>query len=368
MKIGFVLDDGLDTNDGVQQYVRTLGSWLMQQGHQVDYLVGESQKISPNVYSLSENFSVTFNGNRLTIPFYAPTRRIKELLKNEQYDLLHVQMPYSQVLAGKIIKHAPKQTTVVGTFHILPLGRLQTFANYILGALLKPSLRRFQSVCSVSPAAQAFAASAYGLGTTVIPNMINLTGWHTKVQPCPLKLVFLGRLVPRKGCRQLLQVLQALPDAERKSLQVIIAGAGPEQTNLKKFAARTDLDVTFLGYIEESEKPGLLASADYAVFPSLGGESFGIVLLEAMAAGAGVVIGGDNPGYRSVLQLFPETLIDFTDTQLAATKFAELLKDYRLRRRIHVKQQTAIQQYDINYVGQKIIELYQNAMQSNQSD
>ena len=362
MKIGFVLDDGLDSNDGVQQYVRVLGTWLSQQGHEVNYLVGESKKLSKDIYSLSKNIKMKFNGNRLTIPVYASSRLIRDLLNREQYDILHVQMPYSPAMAAKIIKYASPHTAVIGTFHILPLGRPQTAANYMLAKLLRPTLGRFNAMCSVSDSAQKFAARTYGLDSTVIPNMIDVAQWQTTVVPVSRKIVFLGRLVARKGCQQLLQVLHALPPAQRQSLQIVIAGAGPRQVSLEKLAGKFGLNAVFLGYVAESDKPALLASADYAVFPSTGGESFGIVLLEAMAAGSGVVIGGDNPGYRSVLDPFPGCLIDFTSTRAAAAALSKLMNDTQAKRKLHDQQKQAIKNYDVNIVGQKIIEMYTKAL------
>ncbi len=79
MKIGFVLDDGLDSNDGVQQYVRTLGAWLTQQGHIVDHLAGETKQTAEHIHSLSKNVTMKFNGNRFTIPFSASSQKIRVL-------------------------------------------------------------------------------------------------------------------------------------------------------------------------------------------------------------------------------------------------------------------------------------------------
>ena len=106
MKIGFVLDDTLDTADGVQQYVLLVGGWLKRQGHDVHYLVGHStRKDVDNIHSLARNVRVSFNKNRLSVPLPASTRAIKNLLKAEKFDVLHIQMPFSPFLAGKIILH-----------------------------------------------------------------------------------------------------------------------------------------------------------------------------------------------------------------------------------------------------------------------
>jgi len=98
LKIGLVFDDSLDSSDGVAQYVKDLGGWLSGQGHEVSYLVGETKLTEwrgGKVYSLSKNQAVYFNGNRLSVPLPANSRRIRELLNAKNFDIMHVMVPYS---------------------------------------------------------------------------------------------------------------------------------------------------------------------------------------------------------------------------------------------------------------------------------
>ena len=113
LKVGLVLDDSLDRNDGVQQYVRALGGWLADQGHTVHYLAGQSRADGKTVHSLSRNVNVRFNGNRLSMPLPANAGPIKALLAKEKYDVLHVQMPYSPLMAGKVISNAGPDTAAL---------------------------------------------------------------------------------------------------------------------------------------------------------------------------------------------------------------------------------------------------------------
>lgn len=363
LKIGLVIDDSLDRNDGVQQYVRTLGGWLSANGHDVHYLTGGSTKASSTTHSLSRNLAVRFNGNRLTIPLPANKAAIRKLLEREQYDVLHIQMPYSPLLAGRIINLAGARTAVVGTFHILPLGQMQTMGSRLLASIQRGSLNRFDAICSVSVPAQAFAKKSFGIKTSVIPNMIDAKLWQSSIPLHPGRVVFLGRLVPRKGCLELLKAVQLL--SERTDLsrtEVLIGGNGPELKKLKAYCERTDLSqVKFLGYVEEKSKASLLASAEIAAFPSLGGESFGIVLIEAMAAGAGVVLGGDNPGYRSVLAAAPEALIDARNTKQFSDVLEMFLTNKKLRGRIRAEQNQTLKNYDTAVVGKEILGLYKTA-------
>lgn len=113
-----------------------------------------------------------------------------------------------------------------------------------------------------------------------------------------------------------------------------------------------------MGFVDESDKPALLAGADIAVFPSTGGESFGIVLIEAMAAGARVVLGGDNVGYRTVLGDHPDLLIDPKDTKAFANRLAHFLEFEQSRIDAATWARKAVKQYDVAFVGNKILHIY----------
>lgn len=362
LKIGLVLDDSLDrSQNGVQQYVQSLGAWLLAQGHTVHYLVGQTQSSDESVHSLSRNIAVRFNKNRLSIPLPANKKRIQQLLADEQYDVLHVQMPYSPMLAGRVIAAAPPKTAVMGTFHILPFGKTQQYASKLLSSVQRRSLQRFDAICSVSSAAQSFADSHFGITSQVIPNMIDVRRFVSTYNIKPRRVVFLGRLVPRKGCKEFLEAVHALPPKLLSGLEVIVASDGPQRAQLEAYVQKHDLPVTFVGFVSESQKTELLATSQLAVFPSLGGESFGIVLIEAMAAGAGMVIGGNNPGYASVLGEWPDVLVDPRDAKGFAHTLQRFIEDTEAHASIHAEQQKAVKQYDTNVVGAQILDLYKTA-------
>lgn len=369
MNIGLVVDDSLDRPDGVQQYVLTVGTWLSSQGHTVHYFAGASKRTDlPNLHVMSRNVSVRFNANRLTTPLPAKKDHLKKLLSDIDLDVLHVQMPYSPWSAGRLVQAAPKNTAVVGTWHILPYRKREQLATRLLRAPARSSLRRFDEFIAVSRPAGEFAHTTFGITAQVVPNTIDLHKFRVKALTARTKsprVVFLGRLVQRKGAWQLLQALAAVPSIQK--LDVILAGDGPDRPKLEAFAHAHKLPVTFLGSITEEQKAPLLASAEIAVFPSLSGESFGIVLLEAMASGAGVTLGGDNPGYRSVLESLPDSLIDATDTASFAARLSSLLGDSKLRQSIHVAQQQLVQQYDIQTVGTRLVKIYAKALRARQN-
>lgn len=372
LKIGLVLDDSLDPPDGVQQYVLTLGAWLSDEGHEVHYLVGQtSQRQLPHIHSLSKTLSVRFNGNRMGTPLPASKKAIKKLFAAEQFDVLHVQTPFSPFMAGRIVGAAPKTTAVVGTFHVLPDSWLSAHANKLLGVLARRAWRRFDAVACVSQAAQDFAQDICKVPTQVIPNVVSVSRFASAQgtkSADKISILFLGRLVPRKGCQHLLEALKVLQERRQDlpPFQVRICGKGPLLETLQQYVKTNQLEtvVRFEGFIEESAKPALLASSDITVLPSTGGESFGISVVEAMASGAAAVIGGDNTGYRSILGDQPELLCDPTCHEAFADKLALFLRDAALRQTMAAWGKTAAEQYDVQLVGPRIVELYQQSLQS----
>ncbi|MBA3757704.1 glycosyltransferase family 4 protein [Candidatus Saccharibacteria bacterium] len=366
LKIGLVFDDSLDRPDGVSQYVKTLGKWLSAQGHEVRYLVGQTtleQWQGGRVYSLSKNIPVSFNGNRLTTPLPVKKSRVREILSFEEFDVLHIQIPYSPFMAKTVINNSAALTAVVGTFHILPAGWMASWGTKLLRLTYGRSLKRVDKMLSVSTSAAEFAQQTLKRESSVLPNVVEsaVFGKTKKIARSGSHIIFLGRLVERKGCLFLLKAFLIIA-AKYPNARLTIAGDGPDRNELEDFVKKNNLQkqVSFLGFIDENDKPNLLGSTDIACFPSLYGESFGIVLIEAMAAGAGVVIGGNNPGYKTVLE--PEALFDPKNPNQLALLLENLMNNKELSARIHLKQQQDVKKYDIEIVGAKLVEIYRSAV------
>jgi phosphatidylinositol alpha-mannosyltransferase len=372
LKVALVLDDSLDTPDGVQQYVLAVGRWLAASGHDVHYLVGRTTRSDiANIHSLGTNVKVRFNQNRMSIPLPVSKRAIRSLLAKERFDIIHVQMPYSPMLGARVVREAEATTGVVGTFHVAPHSRLVFEANKGLRVLLGNSLGRFDEVISVSEQAALLARETFRLDSTIIPNTLDLSQFYrTKSFPeydDQSTIVFLGRLVQRKGCGYLLQAVNYI---EQHSLmdvsdwRVIVCGGGPLADELSSFVKVHHLEhrVHLTGFVAEQDKPRYLASADIAVFPSTGGESFGIVLIEGFAAARGVVLAGDNPGYAAVLKDHPENLFNPKDASAFADILVRNLKNIETRKQAHMWQQTAARQYDVSVVGEHILSVYGSAL------
>jgi phosphatidylinositol alpha-mannosyltransferase len=281
-------------------------------------------------------------------------------------------MPYSPLLAGRVVAAAEDTTAVVGTFHILPHGRLSAVGTRALGALLRRNKKRFDAFLSVSSAAKSFASSHFGIQSSVLPNVVALESYK-KGKPLhsllgKQNIVFLGRFVERKGAHHVLaayKILLASHPELRETTRLVLCGDGPDRQRLENQAK--DIrdrggDVVFTGFLPEDEKKNYLASATIAVFPSTGGESFGIVLIEAMAAGSMVVLGGDNDGYTTVLGDEPMSLFVPSEHDVFAQRLYVFLTDEAKRQALHTAQQKTVTTYDIEHVGPKLIAVYSAAL------
>lgn len=373
LRIGLVFDDSLDAPDGVQQYVLTVGRWLTREGHDVHYLVGQtSRQDIPNLHSLARNWRVKFNGNRLSIPLPASKRQLRQLLQDADFDIIHVQVPYSPLLAGRIIRLLPAKTGVVGSFHVLPYSFSVMLANRILALLNRHTAKRFDVMLANTVPTAEFAGRVYGFAPAVVPNPFPLkhfTSHPATADDAKLTIVFLGRLVERKGAFELVRAIQYLrrQGLSKRSFRVLIGGKGSQAEPIKRYLAQHKLDdiVELKGFVDESDKPAFLAQADIAVFPSTSGESFGISLLEGMAAARGVVLAGDNPGYRAVLEPLSERqLVRPLDTPAFAQILADYLEDDEARRLASHAQREYVRRFDITVVGPQIEDAYFKALRS----
>lgn len=384
--VGLVIDDNLDRPDGVQQYVLTLGAELERRGHEVHYVASTTVRTDlTNLHVLGRNVGVTFNGNRLGTPLPASRAAVRALLDEVPFDVLHVQMPYSPVLAGRLVSAARPGTAVVGTFHIYPHSWWVTAGTRALGLLERRRLRRFRRVLATSQAAASFAHATFGVPTSVLGNPVDLARFRpaeATAEPAtttaaadnartaardderPARIVFLGRLVPRKGPRELLAAVVAMArTGTSRPWTLTIAGRGPLHDELAATVAREGLTgVDLPGFVAEEDKAALLADADVVALPSTGGESFGISVVEALAAARGVVLAGDNPGYRTTMLGLEEQLLDPGDTAAFARTLARWVDDPDARAEVAQRQRAAAARFDTPTIVDEVVRTYRAAL------
>ena len=372
LTIGFVFDDTLDALDGVQQHIITIGTELVRRGHDVHYLVGETHHSPvPQTVSLARNVMVSFNGNRMRIPLPVRKREIRAALAHNNYDILHIQAPYSPLFGGRVLECAPQSTGVVATYHIAPIDRQARYGGRALGLVNAHSHRRVDEVIAVSQVAAQYAQFTAHTHGTIIANPVNVEKFATAAHRATRDaahphIVFLGRLVPRKGAQLL---LDALDYGERHGmfpmpgLHVTIAGDGPLMDDCVQRAARLRTSVEFVGTVDEG-KADLLASADVAVFPAIGGETFGIVLPEAIASGAGVTLAGDNPGYRWTMRGDEDALVSVgpDHARVLAERITRALTDAPWARRLHAREEALLDRYNVQAVTDEVEQVYARAI------
>ena len=372
--VGLVLDDGLDAPDGVQQYVLTVARELETRGHEVHLIASTTTRTDlDRLHVLGRNLRVRFNGNELSSPLPARARDLDTLLGEVRFDVLHVQLPHSPFLAGRLVRRASSDVAVVGTFHILPESPVVAWGTRGLGLLERRTLARFDEVMAVSAPAAAFARSSFGVSSTVVPNPVDLARFpapppRASDDDRPLRVVFLGRLVARKGPRELVDAAQYVIDHRlvARPWRLTLAGTGPladELTRQVGYAGLTDR-VDLPGFVAEDAKAALLADADLVVLPSTGGESFGISVVEAMAAGGGPVLAGDNPGYRSTMAGLEDQLVAPRDRVAFGHALAHWLLDDEARARATERQRAAARRFAVESVVDDVEATYRRALVS----
>lgn len=374
MRIGLVIDDGLDKPDGVQQIVLTLGRRLAGLGHEVHYLTSSTDRTDlPHLHVLGRTLSVRFNGNRLRSPLPASRARIRRLLAEVPFDVLHVTMPYSPLLAGRVVSAASPRTAVVGSFVIYPQDAVTRWGIRALGLAERRRLRRFDAISALSEAARESVREAYGRDVPIIGGPVELGTAPTAGAPgggrtgadAPVHVVFLGRLVERKGPRELLAAMAALPPGVRP-WRLTLAGRGPLLEDLRSRAAAAGIAdrVDFPGFVAEEDKAALLAGADVVALPSTGGESFGMSVVEALADAGGVVLAGDNPGYRTPMAGLEAQLVDPRDTAAFSRALARWIDDPAARLAAVAPQRAAARRFEAGEITRQTLAWYAGAIAS----
>lgn len=370
LRVGIVYDDTIDRHGGIPLYVATLGAALARRGHHVEYLVGSSEISEIDgapVLSLARNAGVRFNGNALSMPIWSRGSDLDRVLTTGRYDVLHVQVPYSPLMAGRLLTRVAPDCAVVGTYHVASDRLLPRAGARLLRVMKARSAPRFDQIFSVSGVAAEFARTCSGMDAgRIVPNMLDLRSIPRRLprsEGSQADIVFVGRLVPRKGAGELIEAFALLDQASEKPARLVVIGDGPLRGRLQRRARALALGdrVTFLGSVDDQRKLATLAQAEIACFPSLFGESFGLVILEALAAGAGAVVAGDNPGYRELLGE-DDALVDPRDPVAFAAKLRSLLEDEGARRELGARQRRLLSAFDSEAVVEEILDVYRAAL------
>ncbi len=369
LHIAQVFDSNYDSPGGVPNYMDTLNDYYAKQGHETTLIVGETAVDDPRIISLGKTFPVPLNGNMVDVPYPTPNKLVKSTLEDVDPDIMHIGMTYFPTTGGRFINHAKPETGVIGTFHVLPYRKSSEFGLRLAGLAIRKSPARIDHLVAASPQVQDFAKSAFNLDSTIVPCPVDIQRFREgkrlpEYDDGKLNIMFLGRLEERKGVGHLIDALGHLDAQTLDKVRVVIGGRGELLPTLESKVKDLGLErvVEFTGRVEEADKANFLASADITALPATSGESFGIVVVEAMAAGA-AVIAGNNPGYRSILEKrSPETLVNPMATVDFSKTLAKLINNDTYRNEIIEQQQVNIDEYDSSVVGQTMLDIYKTVL------
>ena len=335
----------------------------------VSYIAGESKRTDiTDLYSFARLLRIKFNGNFLGTPWWTEKKKLKVFLKQNVFDIVHVQTPYSPIFTGWVICNLPEKTKVLASLQIMPRTQMVSFGVWALKLLSFKSFKKIDLFVANNPAVADYFEKVWRLPKTpVIATAVDLSGFPAKKRPYHVKnkinVLFLGRLVERKGCLDLLEAVDLLPAALLSKIHLHIVGKGALEAKVKHKISESPLaeEITFHGFIDEKDKVAFLASGDLLVFPSRGGESFGISVLEGLASGFGIVLAAHNFGYDNLLGRRPALMFKADNpSALAACLKHWLEKDQSEYDEIMKWQKENLSGYDLeDVVGPQTLEAYQ---------
>lgn len=361
MRIGMVCPYSFDVHGGVQAHVLQLAEVMRERGHDVSVLAPSSPdaELPDYVVSGGKAVPIPYNGSVARLRFGPATHRlVKKWIAAGDFDVLHLHEPNAPSLSllALMIAEGP----IVATFHT---STTKSLALGVFQSLLRPYNEKIVGRIAVSDLARRWQIEALGSDAVQIPNGVDVASFASAVPlpgyPRPGRTVlFLGRFdEPRKGMAVLLGALPAVV-ARFPDLEVLIVGRGDED-ELREDAGECAEHLRFLGQVDDAEKASALRSSDVYCAPNTGGESFGIVLVEAMAAGVPVVA-SDLDAFRRVLADGKAgRLVPVEDSAALAEALIAVLDDPKLRARYAKAASAAVQRYDWSVVADDIMRVYE---------
>jgi phosphatidylinositol alpha-mannosyltransferase len=352
-----------DDAGGVQVQVRELAERLHARGHEVMVLTpARRPPAEPYVVRVGRPVDIPYNASNAPIDPRPWSRgRIRDVLGAFAPDVVHAHQPTapSTGMWATLEARAP----VVGTFHS---GATRARLYDLAAPLIRRVARRLAVRVAVSERAAAFERSRIGGAFEIIPNGVDTIAF-ARATPADLgagtKLLFVGRLDERKGFAVAVEAFRRLA-ATRENLLLVVAGDGPQRDVVGRLPAGHRERVRMLGRVAHTELPAVAAACDLYLGPAIGGESFGVVLVEAMAAGL-PVIASDIPGYDEVVrQGIDGLLVAPRDPAALAVAADRVLGDPALAERLVTAGRDRAATFDWEVVVERIEDAYRRALQA----
>jgi phosphatidylinositol alpha-mannosyltransferase len=368
MKIAQVSPYDYPYAGGVQEHIRHLTEHFQAMGHQVQIIAASSaneDELQDNIINVSDTIvPVPFSGSVVRISISPRVYwRVKRILEEGQFDIIHLHEPIVPLLPLVVLRHAKAVT--VGTFHAYR----DSHAAYEWGKpAIQPFIDRLDGKIVVSEAARSTVARYFPGEYVVIPNGVEVERFADDTI-IPIEgfddgrpnILFVGRLDKRKGFKYLLQAFRFIKAAVPGARLLVVGQYDEEEVEpFVWYVQHHEIDdVHFIGYVPGDELPRYYRTADVCCVPSTGFESFGIVLLEAMASGTPVVA-SNIPGYREVLTDGKEgRLVPPGDVDELASAVIALLNDPERRQQMGRAGQATAQQYRWETIARHILDYYE---------
>ena len=361
MKIGIVSPYAYPRPGGANDNIRETYENLRRRGHEVRIITAPWGDDPPaqDVIQIGQAIAVPYNGSvgRITLSArleYLVTR----ILDRERFDIIHHHEPLVPLLSAQILDR--KSCPQVATFHAF--GGF-SFSYWLGRPIGRRYMNKLDGRIAVSSAARHFISRYFPGDYEIIPNGVDVD-FFASAKPFPeyrdgkTNILFVGRVEPRKGA---LYLVRAYAKLKRRypETRLIICGRGPELGDLREFVHKEHVpDVLFAGRVSETDKARFYKTADVFCAPSTGQESFGIVLLEAMAAGT-AAIASDIHGYKKVIQRnVSGLLVEPRDVDALCGALERLVTEPALRKQLGESGSIRAREFDWSHVTDQLLAFY----------
>ncbi len=365
MKIGIVSPYAYPRPGGANSYIRETYVQLKQLGHEVRIITAPWGDDPPaqDVIQIGQAIAIPYNGSvgRITLSLRLEYL-VERMLRREQFDVIHHHEPLVPFLSLQILDSA--RCPSVATFHAFGGFSLSYWLGRPIG---EHYLRKLSARIAVSTAAMHFISQYYPGEYRIIPNGVDVE-FYASARPFPeyrdgkVNILFVGRAEQRKGATYLLRAYAALKRSY-PDVRLILASAGPQIGEMRRYVREERVaDVLFAGRVSDSDKARFLRTADIFCAPSTGQESFGIVLLEAMAA-ARAVVASDIHGYKKVVRRdVTGLLVEPKDPDALCHALARLIDDPALRDRLGAAGAARARDHDWEHITREVVEVYEEVL------
>jgi phosphatidylinositol alpha-mannosyltransferase len=368
LKIGIVSPYGYPHPGGVNEHVRHSYDALRELGHDVWIITskyGKERVDEGHVIRLGTGFAFPANGSmgRVTLGWRFK-QQARELLAEQRFDILHFHEPFVPFLSPTVLDQS--ETVNIATFHAF--GGFSP--SYWVGKWFAGQLAaKLDGRIAVSGAARHFITRYFPGDYQIIPNGVDLARYgdaqpFEELRDGTINILFVGRLEERKGLIHLLKAYNRLRKRHIDA-RLLVVGSGPKLREYRRYVGLRQIrDVEFLGRVSDEAKARYFASADIFCAPATGQESFGIVLLEAMAAGVPIVA-SDIHGYKNVVQRGVQGLLvePRNHRALAAALYA-LAHDPEKRLRMGEAGRAKAPEYSWDSLTERVVELYREVLRT----